>query len=291
MLALLVQLAIDGIAMGMVYIILSAGLVFIMSVSGIFFITYGQFYMVGAFLTWTAVNLLHLNFFVALLFAIIITTILGMLSYLFIFRYTTYSPQKFLATIAAALGLSLIMGRAGLIIFGTSVRSIPKLFHGMLNIGGVTVTNDKLVLIAITIIVTLALFLFYSKTRTGRAMRAVSFLPEVALLQGINAKQICLISVGIGTALAGFAGGIIAPSYGITPQMGDLVILSVILIAMLGGIDSLLGSVIAGLVIGLTLSYGQYFVGSWVQTLVFSVVGIIILFRPGGLLGKRSLDV
>lgn len=291
MLSLIIQLAIDGIASGMVYVVLSSGLVFIMSVTGILFIAYGQFYMIGAFITWTAVNYLGLPFPLALIVALFSNGILGMLSYRLIFQYTTYAPEKFLTTISAGMGLLLILGQAGMIIFGTSARSIPKLVPGMIDMVGVTVSYDKLVLLLMTIAITIALFIFYSKTRIGRAMRAVSSLPEIASLQGINSKQICLISVAIGTALAGFAGGIIAPSYGITPQMGNNVILSVILIAMLGGIDSLLGTLIAGLIIGLTLSYGQYFVGSWVQTLVFSVVGIIIVFKPGGLLGKMSLDV
>ena len=91
--------------------------------------------------------------------------------------------------------------------------------------------------------------------------------------------------------LAGFAGGIIAPGYGIFPEMGDKVILNVLLIAMLGGIDSLIGAVLAGLIVGLTLSFGQYFLGAKVQILLFVIIGIIIFFKPGGLLGRRELGI
>ncbi len=291
MLELLGQLAVDGVAMGMIYVILSAGIVFIMSVSGIFYLAYGQFYMIGAFVTWMGVAEWKLPFFVALIVAMLVTTVLGILSYQIIFQYTTQAKQKFLATIVAAIGLMLILGQAGLLFFGTSARSIPALFPGVINISGIHMSVDKLVLLILAIAVILLLFLFYAKTRIGRAMRAVSFLAEAASLQGINTKMICLTSVGIGTALAGFAGGIIAPAYGIVPEMGSNVILIVMLIAMLGGIDSLVGAVLGGLVVGMILSFGQYFIGSYSQVVLFIAVGVIIMFKPEGLLGRRELGL
>jgi len=288
MFALIGQLTVDGVTMGMVYVILSAGIVFIMSVSRIFYLAYGQFYMLGAFVAWMAVETYHLPFLVALLLAVLVTAILGVLTYRFIFQYTTYSDQKFLATIVAAIGLMLVLSQSGLVIFGTGTHSIPSLFRGMVSGFDINVTVDKLVLLLVTIVVTLLLFLFYGRTGIGRAMRAVSFLPEVASLQGIDDKRICLISVGIGTALAGFAGAMIAPSYGIYPEMGHNVIVSVMLIAMLGGIDSLMGAVAGGIVVGLVLSFGQYFIGSYSQVLLFLVAGIILFFKPGGLLGHGT---
>ena len=287
--ALVGQLVVDGMAMGMVYVILSAGIVFIMSVTGIFYLCYGQFYMVGAFLTWGGVALLNLPFPLALALAMLATTILGLLSYRLIFQYTTSSQYKFLATIVAAIGLMMIFGQGGLIVFGPSARSIPTVFPGMVSVSGINLTMDKLVLIVLAVTVTLLLFLFYTKTKVGRAMRAVSFSSEAASLQGINTKGICLACVGIGTALAGFAGGIIAPGYGLVPEMGNNIILNVLLIAMLGGIDSLLGAVLGGLVVGLILSFGQYFIGAGVQIVLFIAIGIIISLRPGGLLGSRAL--
>jgi branched-chain amino acid transport system permease protein len=285
MFALIGQLTVDGVTMGMVYVILSAGIVFIMSVSRIFYLAYGQFYMLGAFVTWMAVETFNLPFLVALLLAVLVTAILGVLTYRFIFQYTTYSDQKFLATIVAAIGLMLVLSQSGLVIFGTGTHSIPSLFRGMVSGFDINVTVDKLVLLLVTIVVTLLLFLFYGRTGIGRAMRAVSFLPDVASLQGIDDKRICVISVGIGTALAGFAGAMIAPSYGIYPEMGHNVIVSVMLIAMLGGIDSLMGAVVGGIVVGLVLSFGQYFIGSYSQVVLFLVAGIILFFKPGGLLG------
>jgi branched-chain amino acid transport system permease protein len=288
MLSLIGQLIFDGMAMGLVYVVLAAGLVLILSVSEIFLIAYGQFYMIGAYAVWYSVHVLHLPFFAALLIGILTTGILGVLSYILIFQRLQYMEGRFLATITAALGLTLILGQAGLLVFGTVPRSIPTVFPGMIDCFGVNISVDKLALMGLGVAVTVFLFLVHEKASIGRAMRAVSLLPEAASLHGINTNRIYLVTLGFGTALAGFAGGIIAPSYGINPEMGTNIIVSVLLITMLGGMDSLMGAVAGGLVVGLVLSFGQFFIGGTVQIFLFIVIGVIIYFRPAGLLGRRS---
>ena len=117
-------------------------------------------------------------------------------------------------------------------------------------------------------------------------MRSVSIRPEAAALQGMNVNMICLVAVGIGAALAGFAGGIITPSYGINPQMGQSIIITVLLMVMLGGMDSLLGAALGGIIVGQLLSFGQYFIGSAIQIIIFVLIGVLLYFRPNGLLGR-----
>jgi len=282
------QLAIDGLAMGFVYVLLSAGLVFIMSISGIFYIAYGQFYMMGAFATWAGVTIFKLPFIVALVASTLLMGVLGLASYRLVFRYTSYSPNKFMANIVAAIGLLLIFSQAGFLLLGSSTRSLPTIFPGQINLAGIYISMDKFMLMLISVVIVILLFYFYERTRFGRAMRAVSYLPEASTLMGINTRGMYMASVGIGCGIAGFAGGLIAPGYGIVPEMGNSVIALVLLIAMFGGIDSLLGSVVAGIIVGMILSYGQYYIGSYAQILVFVIVGIVIVFRPGGLLGRRK---
>lgn len=276
----------DGVIAGLVYVILAAGLVLILSVSGIFFICYGQFYMIGAYIAWAGVVLLKLPFFVALFMAVLTTAIMGLLSYRLIFQYIQHAERQFLAVIVAAIGLMWILGQAGLLIFGTIPRGIPAVFRGSISIASFSIPVDKLVIILIASAVTIALFWVYERTNIGRAIRAVAFLPDAASLQGIDPQKVYLAIMGIGGALAGFAGGVIAPAYSVSPTMGTDIILSVLLIVMLGGMDSLLGAIPAGLVLGMTLSFGQYYIGGQAQTLLFIVIGIIIFFRPGGLLGR-----
>ena len=291
MVTLVGQLIIDGIVTGLVYVILAVGLVLILSVSRIFFIAYGQFYMLGAYIVWGSLTLWKIPYFLGLLMAVLATAILGLLCYQFIFRYVQYRGGQFLSNIVAAIGLMMIMGQAGLLIFGTIARSVPPVFPGIISVAGVSIPVEKLVLVVLTIMIAVAAFLVYEKMKIGRAMRAVSLNSEAATLQGVKPNRVYLATMGFGCALAGFGGGVMAPVYVIYPEMGSNIILSVLLVIMIGGMDSMLGAVFGGLVLGITLVFGQYFLGSLAQIFLFLVIGVILFFRPGGLLGKAELEV
>jgi branched-chain amino acid transport system permease protein len=282
------QLVFDGLAMGLVYVILAGGFVLVLSVTQIFYIAYGMFYMVGAYAVWYGASVIHLPYFACLFIAPLLTAMLGMLTYILVFHRLRFAEERFLSTITAALGVSLMMSQGGLLIFGTVPRSIPAIIPGMISIMGANVSTDKIVLIGLGIAVTLFLFVVYEKTSIGRAMRAVSYLPETASLQGVNTNRVYTVTMGISCAVAGFAGGIIAPSYGLVPEMGQNVLLPVLLMCMLGGMDSLFGAVIGGLVVGQVLSFGQFFIGSSSQIVLFLVIAVVIFFRPNGLLGRKG---
>lgn len=288
--SLIGQLFFDGLAMGLVFVILAAGMVMITSVSKILFMAYGMFYTMGAYAVWFCVRTLDLPYFISLPIGLLAAGAMGIICYLLIFKRLQYSEGGFLATLIASMGLLLILGQGGLLVYGTVPRSVPNVFNGKFMLGDLTIANDKLALIALGIIVVLILFWIYEKTAIGRAMRAVSFKAETASLMGVNTSWIYMITLGLGTALAGFAGGILAPSYGISPGMGSNVLWTIILMCMLGGMDSLLGAVFAGAVIGQILSFGQYFIGGTVQIAIFIIIGIVLFFRPQGLLGK-GIDI
>lgn len=284
--SLIGQLIFDGFAMGLVFVILAGGMVLITGVTKILLIAYGMFYTIGAYTVWYSVQKMGLPYFISLPIGLLVAGSVGSICYILIFRRLKFSEGGFLATLIGAMGLSLMLNQAGLLIYGTVPRSVPGIFKGRLVLGNVTISHDKLALIIMGITIVLVLFWVYEKTSIGRAMRAVSFDEEAAALQGINTDLIFLTTLGIGTALAGFAGGILAPSYGINPAMGNNILWTVILMCMLGGMDSLPGSVVAGALIGQMLSFGQYFIGGTVQIAVFVVIGIILYFRPQGLLGR-----
>jgi branched-chain amino acid transport system permease protein len=284
------QLIFDGLATGLVFVILATGLVLIASVSRILFMAYGMFYTIGAYATWYAVHELPLPYAAALVVGVLGSGILGILCYLLVFRRLQRMEGTFLATLIASMGLMMVLSQGNLLVFGTQQRSIPSVFKGTSHFFGINMANSKLALIAMGVAVTVILFFIYEKTPIGRSMRAVSHLPEAASLQGVNSSRIYLITLGLGTALAGIAGAIIAPAYGMNPQMGNNVIWTVMLMTMLGGMDSLLGAVAGGVVIGQILSFGQYYIGAPVQIVLFVVIGVVLYFRPAGLLG-RGIDI
>jgi branched-chain amino acid transport system permease protein len=284
------QLVFDGLSMGLVFVILATGLVLITSVNKMLFMAYGMFYTLGAYFTWYAINAFHIPYFAAILVGILGAGIIGIISYVLIFQRLLHTEGGFLATLIASMGLMLVLSQACLLVFGTRPRSIPPMFSGMVHIGSINISITKLVIIALGVLVTLALFWMYEKTSIGRSMRAVSFLPEAASLQGTNPNRIYMITLGVGTGLAGIAGGILSPVYGISPGMGNDIIWTVMLMGMLGGLDSLLGAVVGGVVIGQLLSFGQYYIGEFIQIIIFVIIGIVLIFKPDGLLGK-GIDI
>jgi branched-chain amino acid transport system permease protein len=291
MLSLIGQLFVDGLSSGLVYVILALGFVFIMSVSRIFFIAYGQFYMIGAYTVWYAVTQFHIPYFLSLMIGTVVTAIMGVFCYILIFQYIERVAWRFLATLAASVGLTIIISQIAVLMFGTLPRNIPNVFPGSVEIFGIHTTTSKLVLMGLGVSITLMLFWVHEKTNLGRAMRAISFDPAVAALQGVNFNLINQTTFGIATALAGFAGGIIAPTYGMNTQMGTTVILMVLMMVLLGGMDSLTGAVVGGLVVGEILSFGQFFIGSSIQIVLFVIIGIVLYFRPWGLMGKGLVDM
>ena len=284
--SIFIQLIVDGLTMGLVYVLLASGFNLIIGISGIMFIAYGEFYMLGAWIIWGLMVPLNVPFFPALLTASIAPAILGAVVYRFIFRYIQFTEMQFLTSIVAAMGLMLLMSQTTLFIVGTESRGIPSVFQGIIDVGGVRISYEKVVLIGLTLAVLIGLHLLLQKTKIGRAMRAVSFDPDVAALQGVNSNLVYMGTMAVGCALAGFAGGVMAPVFAVSPKMGGVTLL-ILLVVMLGGVGSMPGAIVSGLILGMLLSFGQYFFESGIaQILFFAVIAVILFFKPGGLFGK-----
>jgi branched-chain amino acid transport system permease protein len=288
---LLAQLVVDGLGMGLVYVLLASGINLIVAISGILFIAYGQFYMLGAYITWALMVLCRFPFAVALAVATVIPALLGGFIYRLVFLRIQAMERKFLNGIVASIGLMMLIGQAALLSFGTSSRGIASVFAGVIKLGGVRLPVEKVVLIVLALAVLVALHLLLKGTNVGRAMRAVSFDPEKAALHGVNCNRTFLSAMVVGCGLAGFAGGAMAPVFAVSPLMG-MITLVVLLVVILGGIGSMTGAIVAGLILGLTLSFGQYFIGSGIaQMFFFVVIGLVLFFRPGGLFGLPGEEI
>jgi branched-chain amino acid transport system permease protein len=280
------QLIFDGLGMGVLFVILACGLVTIASVSRILFMAYGSFYTIGGYATWYAIDKLNLPYFFALVIGVIVSGIVAWISYVLIFKRLQNVEDGFLATLIASMGLSLVLSQGGMLIYGTAAHGIPTVFPGAIDLFGVHMKMDKVALILISIAVTIILFFIYEKTALGRRLRSTAFNPQIASLLGVNVDMILTLALVMGCTLAGLAGALLAPSYGISPSMGANVLWTVMLMCMFGGMDSLLGAVVGGLVVGQLLSFGQYYIGSTIQIIVFVVIGILLFFRPNGLMGR-----
>lgn len=288
MLLELAQVFLNGLGIGLVYVLLAVGFNLILSVPRVLFIAYGEFYMLGSYVIWGMLVLWDQPYFLSLFAAALVPAILGAVSYKAIFQRIQHTERRFLANVAAAIGMMMALRQAAVLVFGTQHRGVPSTFPGIAEFAGVQISMEKIVLILLSLAVAAGVYVILQKTNVGRGMRAVSFRADVASLQGVNASRTHLVTMALGCAICGFGGGVMAPVYGITPWMGT-VMLPVLFIVVLGGAGSMLGSVLGGLIFGMATSFGDYFIGSGVAQIgLYAVIGIVIFFRPGGLLGHEE---
>ena len=285
-----VQLIFNGIAIGLVYVFMASGFNLILSVTGIFFITFGMFYALGAYTTWWLTVQAHLPYFASVAVSTVATAIGGVILYLLVMRRIRTGEQGMLRVLIASIMLVTLLTQFVLHLFGTSPRGISPVFKGHWKVAGVVVGMDRVAVILISVAILLALHFFLSRTRIGRGMRTVAFNPDVAALLGVNSEKVFITTIAVGLGLVGFAGGLMAPILGVDINMGSAGFM-VLLVIILGGIGSMVGSILSGILLGIVVAFSQFYVSAGVgQIIFFAVVGIFFFFRPGGMFGKPPPD-
>ena len=291
--SLFYQLLVNGIAMGLLYVLIVLGIDVIMRVTRLVNFAHGQFFMVGAYVFFYTSVSLHIHWIPDLVFAGVALFVIGAASYLLIFYRVqkSFRPgQNFIYQMTmsamASLGLMMVLSQGALLIFGPDSKVVPSITTRMVSASGVLFPVEKLIVIAVSLLMLIALYLLMYRTKLGLAMRAVSVDTEVASLHGINSLLVCVVGFALGCALAGVAGGVMAPFMPVEPGMGNSVIFSAFLIMIVGGMGSYKGTIVGGLVIGLALSYGVYAFGGLVQLFIFVAVIVFVMFRPEGFFGE-----
>ena len=280
---LFAQLLVNGLSIGMIYVLVASGLILLLGVVRIFNFSHGEFYMLGAFVTFGMCELFHLNFFLSTVIAMAVVTILGMVAYKLVFEHMR---GDILLCTGASIGISMMLQRGALLGFGTQERGLHPPISGSLILGPVSLPSEKVTAIVLCVVVMFALYFLLMRTKIGKAMRAVKQDNECASLQGINTNRVYMVVFATGCALAAMAGGIIAPVFSITPDMGHVIFLKCLMVLMVGGMESMVGGVIGGMIVGLTTSFGMFYLGDLSEVLLFALIGIILVFKPGGLFGE-----
>ena len=294
-LSLFVQLLVNALTIGSIYVLMVLGLDIILRGTKILNFAHGQLYMLGAYVMFLFFQALHWNFLLSLALTGLALGLVGMLIYLGVFatlarRFTTSTTfsYKLLSSAMTSVGLMMILQQGTLLCFGTQERGIQPPFPQVIDSFGVRVSLMRLAIIIMSLVICVLLYLLMNKTSLGRLMRAVSYDPEAVTLQGVNTSWVFVFCFALGSALAGLAGGIIAPVFSVTPAMGQDVIFLSLLVLLVGGIGSYRGTIAGGLLIGLLLSFGFQFLGGIAELFVFMLVIVILIFRPGGLLGEAA---
>lgn len=285
---LLFQGGLNGVMLGLNYALIALGLSLIFGIMGIVNFAHGEMYMLGGYVAYFLIGRFGLDFFTTIIASIIVIGLLGMMFEKGIFRPLTIRPREALTSLIAAVGLAWVLQMLAVICFGDLDRKVPSTFKGVINMGGVVITKERLVTIVIGIVLVLLLNLFLLRTRLGNAIRAVAQDKEAAALQGIQVSRVSALSFGIGCALAGSAGALMAPIFSVSPFLGGEVILKAFLVVILGGMGSIPGAMLGGLVLGFIESFGSlFFTVPIVSTITFVIIIIILIIRPQGLLGHE----
>jgi branched-chain amino acid transport system permease protein len=281
--ALLLQSTIIGVSIGSIYILMALGLTLMFGMMHIINFAHGAVYMLGAFVIYYVFFQWGAPYFVAFLLAMVLLGVFG-----FLVERAVYRPIKggIEPTLVALLALTTFLQAAGYPVFGQLDKHVPPVFRGTRDILGVMISSERLMIIPVAGVLVVGLYLFINKTRLGAAMRAIEQDKEAAALQGVNVHVVNGLAFAIGFALAAAAGALMAPIFKLDPMMGEQPLLKAFIIIILGGLGSIPGAILGGLMLGLIDSIVATALGAEPAFLLsFVFIIVLLLFKPTGLFG------
>jgi branched-chain amino acid transport system permease protein len=277
-----------GLVLGMIFVLLAIGLSLIFGLMTVVNFAHGSLYMLGAYFGFLLYALTK-NFWLALVLAPLMVGTLGLLMERFLIRrlYGRSADDPLLLT----FGLSLIMVEAARLIWGKIGLTFdpPRALGGAVNLGFMKFPAYRLFVIAITGLVLIALWVFLEKTNVGLIIRAGSRDPLMVRALGIDLSRIWLLVFGIGTGLAGLAGILAGPMRGVYAEMGVTMVIESFVVVVVGGMGSLVGAVVAGVLMGQVVGLTTFFAPKLAEIMVFVVMAVVLLVRPSGLFGEAGL--
>ncbi len=285
---------INGILMGSIYGLAALGLTLIFGVLKVINFAHGSLLMVGMYVAYWTIALSGLHPYVALLIVVPIMFVFGYFLQDIVIKPIFKAEKNVrepITVIIVTTGVWYILDNLTLLIFGPQYRTLQDnpLRGQMLEIGEVMLSVPKLWGFAAAVLTTLAVHLFLQKTSTGRAIRATSLDREAASLMGINAYKIYNLAFGIGTATAGVAAVTLVPFNNVFPTVGVLFDIKCFIIVVLGGLGSIGGALLGGIIIGLIESVGpQFMAATWTEAIVYGLFLLVLFVKPAGLFGAKS---
>ncbi|MCD8238103.1 MAG: branched-chain amino acid ABC transporter permease [Clostridiales bacterium] len=286
----LISYLINGLSLGAVYAIIALGYTMVYGIAKMLNFAHGDVIMVGAYVVFTAVSGMGMNPYLGILIGVIACTVTGVL--IETIAYRPLLEVSKLAVLITAIGVSYFLQNVALLIFGADTKSFTSVvtFKGLsLAEGRLTVRGETIVTIAACILIVVVLSLFIKFTKPGKAMLAVSEDAGAAQLMGINTNGTIALTFAIGSALAAIAGVLLCSSYpALTPYTGSMPGIKAFVAAVFGGIGSIPGAFIGGLLLGIIEILGKAYISSQMaDAIVFGVLIVVLLVKPTGLLGKE----
>ncbi|HZH56570.1 ABC transporter permease subunit [Yanghanlia caeni] len=277
-----------GLVNGSFYAVLSLGLAVIFGLLNIINFAHGALYMMGAFIAWMGLQYFGLSYWVMLFVAPVIVGLVGILIERLLLRHL-YNLDH-LYGLLLTFGLTLLIEGLFRSFYGVSGQpyATPKLLQGGINLGFMFLPIYRAWVVAASVVVCLATWFIIEKTRLGALLRAATENPKLVEAFGVNVPVLISLTFGFGVALAGFAGVLAAPVLQLSPLMGSNLIIVVFAVVVIGGMGSIMGSIVTGLGLGVIEGLTKVFWPPAANTVVFMIMVIVLLLRPSGLFGKET---
>ena len=278
---------ISGLSLGSVYAIIALGYTMVYGIAKMLNFAHGDVIMVGGYVSFLAMQKMNLPTWLAVVLAVIVCTILGI-----IIEGLAYKPLRnatSLAVLITAIGVSYFLQNAAQLIFGANPVSYTPVITGTIVLGELKIAVSSIVTVCVCIVIMIGLSIFVSKGKMGKAMRACSEDKPAARLMGINVNKTISVTFAIGSGLAAIAGVLMCTAYPtLMPTTGSMPGIKAFTAAVFGGIGSIPGAFIGGLLIGIIESLAKAYISTnLANTIVFAVLIIVLLVRPVGILGKK----
>jgi branched-chain amino acid transport system permease protein len=277
-----------GLINGAFYAVLSLGLALIFGLLNVINFTHGAQYMLGAYVAWIGMTYAGVNYWLSLLVAPIVVGAFGIVMERLFLRWLYQLDHLY--GLLLTFGLALIIEGVFRQIYGISGQpyAIPALLAGGRNLGFMFLPNYRAWVVVASLIVCLSTWLVIEKTRLGAYLRAGTENPTLVQAFGINVPRMITLTFGFGVALAALAGVLAAPIYQVKPTMGADMIIVVFAVVVIGGMGSIMGSVVTGFLLGMLEGLTKVFYPETSNTIIFVVMAVVLLIKPAGLFGRVS---
>ena len=287
--AVLIQSILSGVLIGGTYALIGIGLTLIFGVMRVINFAQGELVMVGMYATFWVFVLLGIDPFVSVLLTMPALFLLGaILQRSLINRVLDALPQN---QILLTIGIGLVLSNTAMLVFTSDYRILSTSYSSSsVALGAMRLSTPLIYCFLITAAITAGLYWFLVKTDVGHAIRATAQDRDAAMLMGVNVRTMGVLAFGLGAALAGAAGALVAPIYYIYPQVGGAFTLKAFVVVVLGGMGSIVGATLGGVLIGVAESVSGTYVGSgWKDICVYVIFLLVLLLKPSGLLGKSRV--
>jgi branched-chain amino acid transport system permease protein len=278
----------NGLVLGSMYALYACGVTLIWGTMRMLNFAHGEYYMLGGYILYFATTLLHVPPVVGVLIAVGGGFLLGVMSERVILHPLLNKPGWDVSPFVATMGVSIFLQNFALKVWGERYKNVPYFVEGTMDLLGLRIAYQRILILVVAVVVISAFMLFIKRSRFGMALRATSQNREAAFLVGINIYRVYMVTFGIGGMLAALAAAMLTPIYLINPWMGLPTLTKAFVVSVLGGLGSLEGAILAGVILGMGESLVVVvFSSEWKEVFSFLILIVVLATRPSGFFGEK----